>query len=215
MVLGPKYCYQFPRRSEIFVHLNAAHANTFNNIFLQPCRYKSLGNVCPFFPVWEENHCFSLSRMDLPYSLFLLDVTLENRLSLFLRESKTRPEVWVGSVVYQRQWGKFPVIFSVKTYIPQCSHIVYRCILWRGWRKVSLKFYVILKTSAPVSLCWNKGGESALSPRGSGACRGDIFYCQKVWCTLRAESPRKIEGDSARRVGLMEMIHRIINSLKD
>ena len=33
---------------------------------------------------------------------------------------------------------------------------------------------------APVSLCCNKGGESALSPRGGGAWRGDIFYCQKV-----------------------------------
>ena len=84
-----------------------------------------------------------------------------------------------------------------------------------GWRKVSLKCYVILTTSAPVSLRCNKGGESALSPRGSGACRGGILYYQKVGCTLRAESPRKIEGDSARRVGLMEMIHRIINSLKD
>ena len=29
----------------------------------------------------------------------------------------------------------------------------------------------------------------------------------------RAESPGKIERDSARWVGLMEMIHRIINSL--
>ena len=45
-----------------------------------------------------------------------------------------------------------------------------------GWRKVFLdiKCYVILKTSALVSLCCNEGGESALSPRGSGACRGDI-----------------------------------------
>ena len=33
----------------------------------------------------------------------------------------------MGSVEYQRQCGKFAVIFSVKTYIPQCSHIVYSC----------------------------------------------------------------------------------------
>ena len=70
--------------------------------------------------------------MDLLYSLFLLDVTLENRLSLFLQDRKTRPEGWVGSVVYQRQWGKFPVIFSVKTYIPQCSLIVYTRKYYEG-----------------------------------------------------------------------------------
>ena len=79
---------------------------------------------------------------------------------------------------------------------------------------MSLKFYVILKTSAPVSLYWNKGGERALSPRGSGTCRGGILYCQKVWCNLRGKSPRKIDGDSTRRVGLMEMIHRITQQIR-
>ena len=136
------------------------------NISLQHYCYKSLDNVCPYFTVWEENLCFSPSRKILLYSLFLLDVTLENRLyryfcvaamimmliyaskcvtlvcnhtniawiwnwyrvvteadnCLFLVEA--RPEVCVGSVGYQRQWWKFPVIFLVKTYIPQCSHSV-------------------------------------------------------------------------------------------
>ena len=40
-------------------------------------------------------------------------------------------------------------------------------------------FFLKLSLGAP-GLCCNKGGESALSPRGSGAYRGDIPYCQKV-----------------------------------
>ena len=68
--------------------------------------------------------------MDLLFSLpgiSFRDVTLENRLSLLLRESETRPEAWVDSVEYQRQWWNFLVIFSLKTYIPQCRHLVYSC----------------------------------------------------------------------------------------
>ena len=38
-------------------------------IILQHFRYKSLDNVCLFFTVCEENDCFSLSRLDLLYSL--------------------------------------------------------------------------------------------------------------------------------------------------
>ena len=83
----------------------------------------------------------------------------------------------------------------------------------KGVAKSFLEMLRHFNNITPVSLRCNKGGESALSPRGSGACRGGILYYQKVGCTLRAESPRKIEGDSVRRVGLMEMIHRIINSL--
>ena len=49
-------------------------------------------------------------------------VVTEGDNCLFLVEA--RPEVCVGSVGYQRQWWKFPVIFLVKTYIPQCSHSV-------------------------------------------------------------------------------------------
>ena len=43
---------------------------------------------------------------------------------------EARPEVCVGSVGYQRQWWKFPVIFSLKTYIPQGSHSVKLQIMW-------------------------------------------------------------------------------------
>ena len=120
----------------------------------------------------RENHRFSPSRKILLHSLFLRDVSLENRPyrfffcvaamimmliyasicvtlvcnhtyiasiwnwyrvftegdnCLFLVEAK--PEVCVGSVGYQRQWGKFPFIFLVKTYIPQCSHSVYLQIM--------------------------------------------------------------------------------------
>ena len=49
------------------------------NISLQHYCYKSLGNACPYFTE-KENLRFSPSRKILLYSLFLLDVTLENRL---------------------------------------------------------------------------------------------------------------------------------------
>ena len=100
---------------------------------------------------------------------------------LFLVQA--RPEVCVGSVGYRRQWWKFPVIFLVWRLLFRIVVIVYSCKLWRGWRKVFLdvKCHVILKTSALIILCSNKGGESALPSLGSGACRGDILYCEKLW----------------------------------
>ena len=125
------------------------------NISLQHYCYKSVGNACPYFT---------------------------QRKIFVLVEAK--PEVCVGSVGYQRQWRKFPVILLVKTYgIFRNVVIAYSCKLWWGWRKVFLdiKCHVILKTLALVILCSNEGGESALPSLGSSACRGDIFYCEKVW----------------------------------
>ena len=72
-------------------------------------------------------------------------------------------------------------VFSVKTYILQCSHSVWLQIMKgvaKGFPELSRQFYMI---SALVSLCCNEGGESPLPSQGSGACCRDILYCQKVW----------------------------------